>query len=260
MNKLISATEYVGRATQNTVIFFGRFVVFLKDFFKWTFSPPFRVTLLFRQLEFVGNRSALIIGIAALFVGAVLGLQLGVIFKLFSAEGLIGAATGKSLALELAPVMCGFIVTGRAGAAMAAEIATMRVNEQIDAMEAMGVNPISYLVVPRVLASSLMMPLLSGMFLFIGVVGCYGVAVSLYQVDTMTFMQQLKWIVQWNDVVKGLVKCFFFGFIFASIACFRGFIAKGGAKGVGDATTGAVVASLLAILCCDFIITLFQVH
>lgn len=260
MKNLVTAVEYVGSATQRGIVVFGNFVVFLKDFFKWAVSPPFRVILLFRQLEFVGNRSALIISIAALFVGAVLGLQLGVIFKLFSAEGLIGAATGKSLALELAPVMCGFIVTGRAGAAMAAEIATMRVNEQIDAMEAMGVNPISYLVVPRVLASSIMMPLLSGMFLFIGVLGCYVVAVWLYQVDTMTFMQQLKWIVQWSDVVKGLVKCFFFGFTFAAIACFRGFIARGGAKGVGDATTGAVVASLLAILCCDFFITLIQVR
>ncbi|MBX9837321.1 MAG: ABC transporter permease, partial [Silvanigrellaceae bacterium] len=189
-----------------------------------------------------------------------LGLQLGVIFRLFSAEGLMGAATGKSLALELGPVMCGFIVIGRAGAAMAAEIATMRVNEQIDAMEAMGVNPISYLVVPRVIASTLMMPLLAGIFLFVGIIGCYLVAVVFYRVDTMTFMQQLKWIVYWSDVVKGLVKATVFGFIFSSIACYKGFKAKGGAKGVGEATTSAVVAGLLSILVGDFIITLFQVR
>ncbi len=215
--------------------------------------------LIFRQLEFVGNKSSLIIFIASLFVGAVLGLQLGVIFKLFSAEGLMGAATGKSLAIELGPVMCGFIVTGRAGAAMAAEIATMRVNEQIDAMEAMGINPISYLVVPRVIASLLMMPLLSGIFLFVGVVGCYFVALTFYQVDTLTFMRQLKWIVEWQDVIKGLEKAAVFGFIFSSIACYKGFRAKGGAKGVGEATTIAVVNSLLSLLIADFIITLFQV-
>jgi phospholipid/cholesterol/gamma-HCH transport system permease protein len=217
------------------------------------------MSLIFRQLDFVGNQSALIICIAASFVGSVLGLQLGVIFRLFSAEGLIGAATGKSLALELAPVMAGFIVTGRAGAAMAAEIATMRVNEQIDAMEAMGVNPMSYLVVPRVVASVIMMPLLTAVFLFVGVVGCYFVAITMYQVDNMTFMQQLKWIVEWKDVVKGLIKAFCFGFIFSSIACYRGFLARGGAKGVGEATTKAVVASLLTILLGDLIITLFQV-
>lgn len=239
---------------------FGRFLIFLKEVFLWFFKPPFRLTLLIKQLEFVGNKSSLIILISAFFVGAVLGLQLGVIFRLFSAEGLMGAATGKSLALELGPVMCGFIVIGRAGAAMAAEIATMRVNEQIDAMEAMGVNPISYLVIPRVLASTIMMPVLAGIFLFVGIIGCYAVAVIFYRVDTMTFMQQLKWIVYWSDVVKGLVKATAFGFIFSTIACYKGFKAKGGAKGVGEATTSAVVASLLSILVGDFIITIFQVR
>ncbi len=114
--------QYLGYKTLDGFTSFGRFVLFIKEIFRWTFSRPFRVHLIFRQLEFVGNKSSLIIFIAALFVGAVLGLQLGVIFKLFSAEGLMGAATGKSLAIELGPVMCGFIVTGRAGAAMAAEI------------------------------------------------------------------------------------------------------------------------------------------
>lgn len=259
MKNPVALLENVGQFTKRSIGSFGNFVFFLRDFFIHTFSPPFRISLIFRQLEFVGNKSALIIIIAAIFVGSVLGLQLGVIFRLFSAEGLIGAATGKSLALELGPVMSGFIVTGRAGAAMAAEIATMRVNEQIDAMEAMGVNPIGYLIVPRVLASIVMMPLLAGVFLFIGVVGCYFVSVGMYQVDNMTFMQQLKWIVQWKDVVKGLVKAFFFGFIFSSIACYKGFLARGGAKGVGEATTDAVVIALLAILLGDFIITLFQV-
>lgn len=242
------------------VLFYtGRFLIFLKEIFRWSFSKPFRISLIVKQLEFVGNKSTLIILISALFLGAVLGLQLGIIFRLFSAEGLMGAATGKSLAIELAPVMCGFIVVGRAGASMAAEIATMKVNEQIDAMEAMGVNPISYLVVPRVLASVVMMPILSGMFLFVGVVGCYAIALTKYQVDTMTFMEQLRWIVKWEDVVKGLEKAFFFGFIFSSLACYKGFQARGGAKGVGEATTAAVVNSLVFILIADFIITLFQV-
>lgn len=252
--------ELLGRIIVTGFNDFGRFVLFTMQACRWMFSRPFRIQLILRQLEFVGNKSALIIIIAALFVGAVLGLQLGVIFRLFSAEGLMGAATGKSLAIELGPVMCGFIVVGRAGAAMAAEIATMRVNEQIDAMEAMGVNPISYLVVPRVVASIIMMPLLSGIFLFVGVIGCYLIAIVMYNVDTMTFMQQLRWIVQFKDVVKGLEKALFFGFIFASIACYKGFRAKGGAKGVGEATTIAVVNSLLAILVADFVITLFQVQ
>ncbi|APJ04261.1 MlaE family ABC transporter permease [Silvanigrella aquatica] len=260
MKKILKIPETIGLFLIKLFAGFGRFLIFIKDVFRWFFLPPFRIGLIVKQLEFVGNKSSTIIFISALFVGAVLGLQLGVIFKLFSAEGLMGAATGKSLALELGPVMCGFIVIGRAGAAMAAEIATMRVNEQIDAMEAMGVNPISYLVVPRVIASTIMMPILAGIFLFVGVIGCYLVAVLFYRVDTMTFMQQLKWIVYWSDVVKGLVKATVFGFIFSSIACYKGFKAKGGAKGVGEATTSAVVAGLLSILVGDFIITIFQVR
>ncbi|MES2616085.1 MAG: ABC transporter permease [Bdellovibrionota bacterium] len=260
MNLIVKFIELLGNFIVAGFVDFGRFLLFTIQTCKWMFSRPFRLQLILRQLEFVGNKSSLIILIAALFVGAVLGLQLGVIFRLFSAEGLMGAATGKSLAIELGPVMCGFIVVGRAGAAMAAEIATMRVNEQIDAMEAMGVNPISYLVVPRVIASVIMMPILSGIFLFVGVIGCYIIAVVMYHVDSKTFMQQLRWILVWGDVVKGLEKALFFGFIFASIACYKGFRAKGGAKGVGDATTIAVVNSLLSVLIADFLITLVQVH
>jgi len=259
MNYFTKPFESLGKIIQIYISAFGNFVLFVGDFFLLSFSAALRLGLLFRQLEFVGNKSAMIIFIAALFVGGVLGLQLGLIFRLFSAEGLMGAATGKSLALELAPVMSSFIVTGRAGAAMAAEIATMRVNEQIDAMEAMGVNPIGYLVVPRVMAGVIMMPLLSGIFLFVGVIGCYFVAITLYQVDNRTFIQQLQWIVEWKDVVKGLVKALIFGFIFSSIACYKGFLAKGGARGVGEATTDAVVVGLLMILVADFFITLFQV-
>ena len=260
MKFIIKLFELLGKIIVTGLLDFGRFLMFSYETCRWIFSPPFRLNLIMRQLEFVGNKSSLIILIAALFVGAVLGLQLGVIFRLFSAEGLMGAATGKSLAIELGPVMCGFIVVGRAGAAMAAEIATMRVNEQIDAMEAMGVNPISYLVVPRVVASIIMMPILTGIFVFVGVIGCYFIAITMYHVDTMTFMQQLRWIVQWQDVVKGLEKGLFFGFIFASISCYKGFRAKGGAKGVGEATTVAVVNSLLSILIADFLITLIQVN
>lgn len=260
MKIIMKPFEVLGNIIVTGFIDLGRFLFFTSETCRWVFSRPFRPHLIMRQLEFVGNKSSLIIFIAALFVGAVLGLQLGVIFRLFSAEGLMGAATGKSLAIELGPVMCGFIVVGRAGAAMAAEIATMRVNEQIDAMEAMGVNPISYLVVPRVIASVIMMPILAGIFLFVGVIGCYIIAITMYNVDTMTFMQQLRWVVHWEDVLKGLEKAIFFGFIFASIACYKGFKAKGGAKGVGEATTVAVVNSLLSILIADFIITLIQVN
>ena len=237
----------------------GKLVLFCRDFFYTLASNNLRFHLVSRQLEFVGNKSFLIVFLASLFTGGVLGLQLGVIFKIFGAESLMGATTGKSLALELAPVMCSFIVTGRAGAAMAAEIATMRVNEQIDAIEAMGVNPMNYLVVPRVIASILMTPLLTILFLGIGVIGSYIVGVIFYKIDSRVFTNQIKWLVLPLDIWKGFIKAIFFGFIFSIIACYKGFYASGGAKGVGEATTRAVVLGLLTILIVDFVITLMQV-
>ena len=169
----LQGLETLGGVVRSRIIGLGKFTLLLREVLFWLIRPPFRVQLIFKQFEFVGNKSLSIVTLSSLFTGAVLGLQIGKIFGIFKAEGLMGAATGKALALELAPVMCGFIVTGRAGAAMAAEIATMRVNEQLDAMEAMGVSPISYLIVPRVVASTLMLPLLTAIFLALGILGCY---------------------------------------------------------------------------------------
>ena len=258
VGQIAAALESFGKGITGVLYGLGRYVLLVKSIFQWIFRRPFRVSLLFKQLEFVGNRSFAIVFLAAFFTGAVFGLQLGHIFGIFKAEGLMGAATAKAMALELGPVMCGFIVTGRAGAAMAAEIATMRVNEQIDAMEAMGVSPISYLIVPRVLAGAVMMPVVATFFLFIGVIGTYVVGRLLFKVDTAFFLEQMQWLVWFSDVKKGLVKAFFFGFILTSIACYKGFYAKGGAKGVGEATTEAVVASLLTILIVDFFISFLQ--
>jgi phospholipid/cholesterol/gamma-HCH transport system permease protein len=257
-SKLTRAIEGFGVAVRHNVMGLGRYTLLVRSAGYWIVHPPLRTRLIFKQLEFVGNRSLAIIVLSSMFTGAVLGLQIGTIFGIFKAEGLMGAATAKAMALELAPVMCGFIVAGRAGAAMAAEIATMRVNEQIDAMEAMGVDPVSYLVVPRLISSVVMMPLLSGLFLFLGTIGTYIIGVLMFRVDTQVFMQQLKWLVDMGDVAKGLVKAGVFGFIIATVACYKGYHARGGAKGVGEATTAAVVASLLAILISDFFISLFQ--
>ena len=258
MDVVLQSLESVGGSVRTGIIGMGRYTLLVKDFFYWLVHPPFRMRLIARQLEFVGNKSFNIILLSSVFTGAVLGLQLGKIFGLFRAEGIMGAATGKALALELGPVMCGFIVTGRAGAAMAAEIATMRVNEQIDAMEAMGVDPVSYLIVPRVVSSVIMMPVLSGIFVTLGILGCYVVGQLMFGVDNQVFLSQLQQLVWVSDIRKGLFKASVFGFILSTIACYRGYHARGGAKGVGEATTQAVVTSLLSILIVDFFITYFQ--
>ncbi len=237
---------------------FGRYVIFIRDSVVSLKYSMINWKLTLRQLEFVGNKSFMIIVLSGIMVGAVFGFQLGEIFRIFGAESLLGAAAGYALSRELAPVVGAFLVTGRAGSSMAAEIGSMRVNEQIDAMRAMAVNPHNYLVLPRIVASIIMMPLLSGIFVLSGVVASYFVGVAVYNIDTSVFLSKITWIISTGDIRQGLEKATIFGFIYSSIGCFKGFNATGGAKGVGKATTQAVVYSLVTILIADFVISYFQ--
>lgn len=232
---------------------YGREVLF--QFFR----RPFRSHLIVQHMEFIGNQSLMIVALSAFFVGAVFALQIGEVFKIFKAEGIMGAATGKALARELAPMMTAFLLAGRAGAAMTAEIGTMRVNEQVDAMEAMAVEPVHYLVVPRLYAILLMAPLLSGIFLLIGELAAFLVGVVLFDVDQGAFFNKIIDFVTFEDVWSGLEKAFIFGGLISLVACFYGLNARGGAKGVGRATTNSVVMTLLVLLISDFIITFLQI-
>ena len=239
---------------------FGGFFVYLWEVIRQMFKPPVRVELILQQLEFVGNQSMNIILLTGFFTGAVFGLQIGGIFEIFRAESIMGAATSKALTREMAPLMTAFLLTGRAGSAMTAEIATMRVNEQVDAMEAMAVDPIHYLVVPRLIAAMIMIPLLCGIFILVGIVGAYVTGVMVFDVDVGIFVDRIKWLVEPRDIFSGLEKAFVFSVIIATLACRYGLQASGGAKGVGRATTMSVVATLLVVLCCDVVITYVQLR
>ena len=216
--------------------------------------PPFRFSLVIQQMEFIGNQSVGIVLLTGVATGAVFGMQIGGVFAVFQAEGLIGGATGIALATELAPLITGFVLTGRVGASMAAEIATMVVNEQIDAMEAMGVDPTDYLVAPRVWASVTIMPLLCALFMIVGTIGVYFVGIVLFQIDEGVFYDRLTSLVVPHDIIVGLRKMVVFSFAISVISCLQGLKASKGAQGVGRATTQAVVRSLIAILVSDFII------
>lgn len=252
-------TALGGRIVKSTVQL-GTFVSFLWACAIQVLTPPFRVKLLVNQLEFVGNHSLNIILLTSLAIGGVFTLQVGSVFQIFQAESLVGVATAKALVRELSPLMTAFIVGGRAGSAMAAEIGTMKVNEQIDAMEAMAVDPVSYLVAPRLLATSIMMPLLCGLFSFVGILAGYLVATGLYGVDQGVFFAKITQMVYSNDVLSGLWKSIFFGVIIAVVACMFGLRASGGAKGVGNATTNAVVVIFLSVLGLDLVVTWIQIR
>jgi len=217
--------------------------------------PPLRPRMWFKQMEFVGVQSLSIVIITGLFTGAVFALQSNVAFSMFGAQGLVGATVGLSLARELAPVLTALMVTGRAGSSMAAEIGTMRVKEQIDALYAMSVNPVQFLVMPRILAGILMLPVLTIVADFIGIMGGYFVGVRLLDINSGIFMARIYEMVKLGDIFNGLIKSACFGLILSAVSCYKGFYTTGGAQGVGRSATQAVVVSTVSIFISDFFLT-----
>jgi phospholipid/cholesterol/gamma-HCH transport system permease protein len=185
----------------------------------------------------------------------VFALQLTSALRQFGTEGFVGATLGLAVTRELSPVFTSIVVAARAGAGMATELGSMRITEQIDAISTMAVNPVQYLVTPRVIAGTIMVPLLSLVFVTMAMLGGYGVGVFLEHVDPGVFVENARWIVETKDIVQGLVKATVFGTALTTISCTQGFNASGGAKGVGIGTTRAVVGSFVTILVLDYFLT-----
>lgn len=247
--------EAVGRAVMRLFEELGRFFQMLGRTAAWTIRPPYDVPEHFRQMVRVGFDSIPVVFLTTLFTGMVMALQTFNGFARFHAESLVGSVVALSLTRELAPVLTALMVTGRVGSAMAAELGTMRVTEQIDALTALGTEPVQYLVVPRVTASVLMMPLLVILGDAVGMYGGYLVAVQLLGANPVTYIENSFQFLEVSDVTSGIVKAAVFGLIFSVVACVRGYYTEGGAEGVGRSTTRAVVAGSLAVLFADFFLT-----
>lgn len=264
MSRVVAYVEPVvdglGRIIFNIFQGLGDWSLFAWESFKWLTHRPVRLRLFFQQMEFVGVKSTPIIVLTGIFVGAVFALQTGKAFALFNAESLVGATIGLTLTREIGPVFTALMVTARACSAMAAELGTMRVTEQIDAMETMAVDPVHYLVVPRVVAATLMTPLLTGIFVFMGIVGGWLVGVKLLGIDEGSFFNKLYYYVVVNDLLGGLVKAAFFGCAISLVSCYQGFYTRNGAEGVGRATTQAVVISSVVVLVMDYFLTSWILH
>ncbi len=218
--------------------------------------PPYRWRLLFKQMEFVGNGSLSIVAITGVFTGMVFAVQSDYAFGMFGARGLLGSTVVLALTRELGPVLTSLMVNGRVGSAMAAELGTMRVTEQIDALESMAIDPIQYLASPRILASMLMLPILCATFDAVGAIGVSYVATYTLGVNPGPFFDRMMWYVDTDDIWGGMLKSAIFGFLLSSIGCYRGYYARGGAEGVGQATTKAVVAAGVLILVVDYFVSL----
>jgi len=221
----------------------------------WGIRPPYRVKLWIESMDFVGVGSIFIVGLTGMFVGMVFGIQLADGFRQFGAENQVGAVVGLALTRELAPVFSALMVSSRAGSAMTTELGSMRVSDQIDALTTMAVNPVQYLVVPRLIAGALMVPILTMLFNLVGIFGAWLVCVHFLGLDPGVFVDKVKWFVDAPDLMQGIVKAVVFGFIITLIACRQGFYAGGGAAGVGRATNRAVVQSAVSILVLDYVIT-----
>ena len=216
---------------------------------------PFYLRLLGRQLREIGYNSLPVVGLTALFTGMVLALQSYTGFSRFNAESAIASVVVLSMVRELGPVLAGLMVAGRVGAAMAAELGTMRVTEQIDALQTLSTNPYRYLIVPRMLAGILALPPLVLVADVIGVMGGWLVAVFKLGFNSGAYIRSTVEFVKFDDVASGLVKAAFFGFLITGMGCYHGFNSGRGAQGVGAATTRAVVSASILILVFDYLLT-----
>jgi phospholipid/cholesterol/gamma-HCH transport system permease protein len=240
--------------------YFGEHSMLLYDAVKWLFRPPFRLRLFLDQMEFVGVGSLPIILLVGFFSGAVASQQAIAALEIFRQERYVGATVGLSLAQELAPVFTALMITARAGSGMATELGSMRITEQIDALSTFAVNPVQYLVSPRLVATFLMMPVMTMVFNVVGLFGAYLYAIYLKQVDLGQFIEYYTYWTDPKDYIIGATKAAVFGIAVALTACYQGFNVRGGAKEVGLATTRAVVAGSVSVLVLDyFLIDIFHI-
>jgi len=221
----------------------------------WLPRRPFRAQNYLEGAEYIGFGSLPIVLLVGAFTGMVMSLQSVNAFRQFGLESFAGGTTGKALALELGPVLTSLMLAGRAGAGIATELGTMRITEQIDALESMAVNPHQYLVLPRIISAMIVTPILTLLFFVIGMGGAYFVAVIIQHVDQGQWIANLRDIVQPRDVLQGFLKAIFFGFMVATVGCYQGYNATGGGRGVGIGTTRAVVIASVSTLVMDYFLS-----
>ncbi|HOI74441.1 MAG TPA: ABC transporter permease [Syntrophales bacterium] len=255
MNGPTATVERIGRIVLENVEELGRILLLFLSALSWMVRPPLKARQIFKQMEFVGVKSIFVVVLTGTFTGMVMALQGYHGFRMFAAESLVGSTVALGMTRELGPVLTSLMVTARAGSAMAAELGTMRVTEQIDALAVMAANPVKHLIVPRLIAGVLMVPLLTVVSDFMGILGGYFVGVHILNINSGAFMKNIFKYVTLNDIYSGLVKAACFGLLMALIGCYKGFNTRGGAEGVGRATTEAVVLASISILVSDYILT-----
>jgi len=250
----------IGRAILTVLAHIGRLAQFTGQALGGVISPPIYTRLILGQMVRIGYFSLPVVGLTAFFTGGVLALQIYLGGNRFGAEAIVPQVVVLGITRELGPVIAGLMIAGRVAAAIAAEIGTMKVTEQIDALTTLATNPIKYLVVPRIVAAVISMPILTAIGDSIGVLGGYVVSVYSLDFNGTSYLKNTVDFAHQDDITSGLIKAAVFGFIVALMGCYNGFNSKGGAQGVGNATTNAVVASSILILAADYVLTALLFH
>ena len=246
---------FLGNYLMEMLYFLGGLTVLSTQAFFWTFQPPFKKERLWQQVNKIGAESLPIVSLVALFIGIILALQTAVQMQRLGSEMYIASIVAVSVVREMGPVLTALIVAGRCGAAITAEIGTMTVTEQIDALQTFASNPVQYLVVPRYLAAMFMLPILTLYADIIGIIGGYLICVNKLNIASTMYLHITFDSLLMKDLLTGLLKSMFFGMIIAFVGCFEGFNVKGGAEGVGMATTNSVVKTFIMIIAADCFFT-----
>jgi phospholipid/cholesterol/gamma-HCH transport system permease protein len=252
---MLNYVGQIGRSGMQQLTGMGRMFLFLLSAFAWAVRPPQRLRLIIFHIRSIGVESLSVVLLSGIFTGMVMGLQGYYSLRKFNAESFLGSAVALGLLRELGPVLSAFMVTGRTGSAMAAEIGSMKVTEQIDALYSMAINPVQYLVSPRIVAGLISMPLLTAIFDVVGIYGAYLVGVGLLGVSSGSYFAGMESSVVFRDVWSGLLKSVSFGLIITWVCCYKGFEAPPRATGVGQATTESVVLCFVMILVWDYFMT-----
>jgi phospholipid/cholesterol/gamma-HCH transport system permease protein len=252
---VINICQMIGHSILSFLQSIGALAAFMGKATLQSITPTFYPRLILKQFIDIGYYSLPVVGMTALFTGMVLALQSYTGFTRFNAEGAVAGVVALSITRELAPVLAGLMVAGRVGASIAAEIGTMRVTEQIDALMTLSVNPFKYLIAPRVIAGTLMLPILVFIGDIIGVYGGYIVSIYNLGFSSGNYIEQTWDILERMDVISGLIKAGVFGFVVSMMGCYHGFNSGRGAQGVGTATTYAVVSASILILVFNYILT-----
>ncbi|HTY13105.1 MAG TPA: ABC transporter permease [Candidatus Omnitrophota bacterium] len=255
IEKAIGAMEQLGHVTIEFIEETGRTMQLAFNTVIWIFSGRINLRLVLEQMVKIGVDSLPIALTSAAFVGMVFAVQIATEFVRFGASKYVGGVMGIAVARELAPALTGIVISSRVAASIAAEIGTMKVTEQIDALNAMGSSPVSYLVIPRFIACTLMLPLLTVLADLLCFFGGYFVSVYLIKINAVDYINSAQQLLVFNDIYGGIFKSFIFGMIISVIACNKGLRTQGGAKGVGEATTSAVVSSLIALFIANYFLS-----